>query len=410
MSAQQYIGNLGQLAQVGGGQKQLEEIMANAVARGVGNAKNISDLVATITGIANRRTSEAGVNVTAGVTSLMNRTVTSLMTSLPGAENEAARLSRAQLDMGNINSRVTGVGMELPSVVGFASLSQGFRDVSASGRVAMKKVNMEQIAQIESLQSRIEKGGPQKKELEQQLIGLTRMLNISEAYVDESGKLKAGGKEATAKLRESKVNEMMTYVAGATDSEGRALSPGIREWIKTKGKSKITEAERAAIGTFMQSSAEGASMILSEVGKDNEVVKANLGKMGPKTTAAAGIKIAEAGVEGKAVAQGQEVFGKNFEQALTKFSTDLTNVLNNIDPRKLQTNAAEAAEKMNIDFRTFETSVKTFDEVVKRLEQKLELTPVGEKVSNVVSSVGDSIKKTFEGHAKDTKSTMRNKL
>jgi hypothetical protein len=387
MTAQQYIGGLGQLAQVGGGQKQLEEIMANAVARGVGNAKNISDLLATVTGIANRRTSESGVNVTAGATSLVTRSVSALMTALPGDANEAARQARAALDIQNINARVTTTGMDLPSVVGFAGLSQRFPNVSAAGRIAMQRLTMEDVTQMESLQDKIGRAkGAEKTGLEREYIGLARTLGVSEAVVNEKGEIRADSKDFLKNIRTSKIDMVVSRLSGTGSGEE------VRRWLETGGKSKISEAGRAALKTFMDTSAEGAAQIMGIVGKENEVVKANIGGLKGSAKSMADVRTTQAAVEAGAITQGQGVFGKDFTDALSNFSKDFKATMEAVNPRELQKNAAEAAEKMNFNFSKFDGSVERFDAVVKRLEQKLELTPVGEGLSKAITSIGDKIR------------------
>lgn len=90
ISGEQYFQSLGQLNAVGAGNRSaanFEQILANAVERGVDNAKVLSDMTA---GVAELSSSFAqrGINVTSGVTSMLTGGLSASAVSMPGASEE----------------------------------------------------------------------------------------------------------------------------------------------------------------------------------------------------------------------------------------------------------------------------------------------------------------------------------
>ena len=382
MSTQQYVGNLGQLTQVGGGQKQLEEIMSNAVARGVGNAKNISDLVSIVTSIS----SKTGANVAAGAVSIVGRTVNALSTIMPGAENEQLRLARTQSALENINSRITSTGMDFPSITAFASLSQKFQGVSAQSRlVAQRDVTAQDISQIETLQKRIKGGNKEEAaEAEKELVSFTRLKGISEFYVNEKGGLKKDIEGITSGIKGSKATAFSSYLLG-TDADA---AKEFDAYMKSGGKTKLSEKTRGAVAAAARVMPEEAAAIIGKDLKDSIGIPINTTLTGG-AKAQADIRQIQAEAAGKVIQQGLDATGgKSSTEAFRTIADDFKKVFENFNPTDMQTKAVEAANQMNVNF---ENSIGKFDEAVNKLVDAIKLIPAGTKVKDTLSSMGSAL-------------------
>ena len=93
MSAEQYISMSGQLAGAGGGTKDLEDIMMNAVAAGMDNAKNIQQMVSATVGLSNNM-AKMGISGTTSAGNLL----TSTMMSIGGDKNIAAMAAESMIN------------------------------------------------------------------------------------------------------------------------------------------------------------------------------------------------------------------------------------------------------------------------------------------------------------------------
>jgi hypothetical protein len=90
ISGEQYFQSLGQLNAVGAGNRSaanFEQILANAIQRGVDNAKVLSDMTAGITELSSSF-AQRGINVTSGVTSMLTGGLSASAVSMPGASEE----------------------------------------------------------------------------------------------------------------------------------------------------------------------------------------------------------------------------------------------------------------------------------------------------------------------------------
>lgn len=93
VSAEQYIGMAGQLAGAGGGSADLEEIMKNAVAAGMDNAKNIQQMVSATVGLS-ANMAKMGISGTNSSASVLSAT----MASIGGDKNIAALAAESMIN------------------------------------------------------------------------------------------------------------------------------------------------------------------------------------------------------------------------------------------------------------------------------------------------------------------------
>ena len=109
MSAGQYVGDVAHLAGAGGGQKDMENIMANAVARGVDNAKSIAGMVASITSLSSAAASQ-GISSTAGNAQLFM----SRMDNMKGTGmSEEMKQAAAASNVGRLNALTSDTGLNI---------------------------------------------------------------------------------------------------------------------------------------------------------------------------------------------------------------------------------------------------------------------------------------------------------
>lgn len=155
MSADQFIGMTGQLANAGGSASDLEEIMRNAVAAGMDNAKNVQQMVSATVALSSNL-AKSGLQGAAGSAS---NVVGSLIQSLGGDKNTAALAAesmvniRANLDsdrglnIGNVyeDQQLRKLDPRLSTVQKetIAGLSQAeFNNLLTGGREAAEKMGL----------------------------------------------------------------------------------------------------------------------------------------------------------------------------------------------------------------------------------------------------------------------------
>jgi len=114
ISGEQYFQSLGQLNAAGAGNgsaANFEQILANAVERGVNGAKVLSDMTA---GVAELSSSFAqrGINVTSGVTSMLTGGLLASQTSMPGASEEM-RQSAVKSGIDRLSQLMRGGGSQI---------------------------------------------------------------------------------------------------------------------------------------------------------------------------------------------------------------------------------------------------------------------------------------------------------
>jgi hypothetical protein len=370
MSAQQYMGNMGQLTQVGGGQKQMEEIMANAVARGVGNAKNISDIVGLVTGIS----AKTGAGTTAGVTELVNRSLSNLEKAMPGQENEALRQSTTASLIGRTSEMMTGTGMDFASVLGMAKINKEFGDISQTTRMNLKRgADTGSIAQMNKL---LEDTSPEGQEKFKQFV---ESKGWGEAFYKDG---KYIGTEQAKKRAESITNIGVEQVAatgvGLTTTEQmsdiKTILKGDKAEIEKIPEQRRIRAQDALVTmTGVEGSGTASKGLLSRDFKD--IPKGKVGEIpkGEFTESQAQIDIARSKTDVKGVGTGAALEGKDVIDALSNMTKQFTKAMEDFKPGELQTKSVQASEKMTSDFSTvvnvdFKAAIKSLREAAELIK------------------------------------------
>jgi hypothetical protein len=189
MSAEQYLGGVGQLTQAGGGQKDMETILSNAVARGVDNAKSISGMVAGITSLSSSMASEGVSNVAGNSQLFMSR-----LDALQGRGlSEEMSQAMAMKGAGDISKMTSDTGLNIFTMQEQSGYSNQLSNISLAGRTNVQSVDH---ATLKSLQTKLAKGGEEAKQAK------TEMMQLGLAEFSESDLGKAVGvKEDTIATR-----------------------------------------------------------------------------------------------------------------------------------------------------------------------------------------------------------------
>jgi hypothetical protein len=378
MSAEQYMGNMGQLTQVGGGQKQMEEIMSNAVARGVGNAKNISDIVSLVTGMA----AKTGSASAAGTTAIVNRTMANLAEVMPGAEYEALRRQTTAALTDKTNEMISGTGMDFASVVGMAHINKDFGHLSQATRMVMKRdLSLDKIAEMEErLKDKSPEGEKAFKEY-------TQSIGMAEMLYDEEGKYIGADKarEAVGKLKKIAAKQVSTTTVGVADSKTREQY----EKHISGEKQELTEAETAKLGavaklaTGVTGAAEGQKGQFGENTAKSLPKVSGAPKEGPTSTIAGQVAAGKQ-VDVKGLGTGAALEGKDVIDALGNMTKQFTEAMKDFKPGELQTKSAQAAEKMTTDFSTIVNV--DFKNAIKSLREAAELIKGARGIKEFIST------------------------
>jgi len=355
----------------------MEEIMANAVARGIGNAKNISDIVAMVQGIS----SKSGANVAAGSTALVGKAMTALSGILPGAENEGVRKAQALGAIEQVNARATSTAMDFPSIMQMANLSSKFSDVTAQGRLVFQRdVKMQDIQQLKELEKRAK--GSDKKDAakaKEEFEKTVQVLGIEEFYIDKkTGKKKTNTEETTSALLGIKAKTITDSMVGSSEKTIKQA----QNFIESGGKTTIDAETRSAMKVpFAGQSAES----LAGAAGYGEIAK----KPVDKTLKDGASKIAEgrqsqAAMEQKVLDTGLGNKGTSPAEAFGNIAKDLEKALVKFNPAEMQLKAVQAADQMNLKF---DASMKTFDDGVDKLLKGLEQKDISGALSELINTL-----------------------
>lgn len=313
MSAESYLGNVGTLTQAGGGQKDMEAILANAVSRGMDNAKSISAMTTTIAGLSSAMANEGVSNVAGNAQTFMSR-----LDNLKGRglTDEMAQAMAAK-GTANIGALTSDTGLNIFTMQEQSGYSAGLPNVSLAGRTNVQSVD---LATLKSLRYKLAKGG---KEAEQARTEATQ-LGIGEF----------GDKELAAaeNVKVKTLASRMSYGGGISKERSEALLSG-----KITDKD-LTGAESAAVRMNVNTGV----ISLSDVNKAASSKTAT----GPGGTSQAAIDVTKAGAQAD-FKMFQSV--KDLGMTVGQLSTAMNTLAKNLEPNKAQAQSVGAANAMTLD-------------------------------------------------------------
>lgn len=370
-SAQDYLARIGQVAQVGGGDKQIEDILANAVARGVDDAKSFGDMVDSLSQL-------SGVSAASGVdvTGVVSR---GMLGALDFTRNngfdQRLNLNAVQQQMETVRGATADTGMTFASLIEQANLSNKFSDVSMAGRANIASVD---IYQAKAMEDAIRSGDIAKAKT------MSRRLGIGEIYFDEQGNVRKDAIDRASELVNTKERKIDSNISVLTGSS--AASERIR---KSKNRSPAEEAALTATGF----GAEGLESL-----RDEGFSKGSLkGLEGDAASAQLGTKVAPAIGRARLSGAGESIGG-----GLGEIAQQMASIATSLEPLKNMAKSSEAAGAMRLDTGSFDASVKDFDKAVQML-----IKAIGEKGGPGSSIVPTTVETTRDYRGNLIKNSSR---
>jgi hypothetical protein len=313
MSAESYLGNVGTLTQAGGGQKDMEAILANAVSRGMDNAKSISAMTATISGLSSAMANEGVSNIAGNAQTFMSRLD---ILQGRGMTDEMAQAMAAK-GAANIGALTSDTGLNIFTMQEQSGYSAGLPNVSLAGRTNVQSVD---LATLKSLKEKIAKGGA---EAEQARTEATQ-LGIGE-FGDKELQTAIDIKVKTTASR-------MSYGGGISKERSEALLSG------RISDRDLTAEETAAVRLNTNTGA----ISLSDVNRTASSKEAT----GPGGTSQAAIDTTKAGAQAD-FKMFQSV--KDLGMTVGQLSTAMNTLAKTLDPNKAQAQSVGAANQMQLD-------------------------------------------------------------
>jgi hypothetical protein len=269
MSAEQFIGMSGQLSGVGGGTKDLQEIMKNAVAAGMDNAKNIQQMVSATVALSGNM-AKIGVG---GATSAGNL-LSSTMQMVGGDKNIAALAAesminkRAAMDassdinLGNVfehaELRKLDPKMSTPELMALSTRTpQELQAIIEGGRDTAYKYGLEKV---------FDRGGVNAFKKASGIAAQSTAISLGVGTYGGVGDLE--------KIGRGQIDDL------STETRAMAANAGVAHWAlgiqagKPVNKGNITEAPSAAQDMQVANAARQVQMFSYGSGNDvNETLK-----------------------------------------------------------------------------------------------------------------------------------------
>ena len=335
-SAQDYLSRIGQMAQAGGGDKQIEDIMANAVARGVDDAKSFGAMVDSISSLSSGAASK-GIDIT----STMTRNVSASMDSLKGnGMNTQLNLNEAQQQAKHIADMTSDTGMNYASYVEQAGLSK--LGGSMLSRAALAKTQLPELQEVQ----RLVKENKFKEARE-----IANKGGYGSQLFEEDGTAKNNINEKAQSLvdvKEDKTGANMQLFAS------KASINAAMNKVRSGKKLDTTEHEILKAGGYTEA---GMKQIY-----DGKVAKGEIKPPTGDVEAGYGIKGAEAKSRAKQAESGEMDSG-----GLSAIAKNMQIAAEGLAPIADAIKAATSAATMKLETGTFDNSVAKFATAVEQL-------------------------------------------
>jgi len=367
MGAQEYIGNVARSAQAGGGDKQFEEVMANAVSRGVDNAKNISDLNNSIVGMSDRLGGALGKNVYAGVQKQMLGAMSALgETNLPESLKQAAAITATE----RLNRLTVNQEMDMPTAIRLGRIQQLLPGAGPLGSLAIAKTS---LADLQSYESQLEgaEGDPKKISAIQSTMRHAGL-----------GGLASGNPLQNVRGQISAATETLVNSAVFLSEDKRE---SLLDVSKTKNEKQYEELLKDPDVSAFASISGFDALMGSGAGKVNTTPKGKLKDV-------ASIKQTGAEQYVKEIEFVEKAAGSS-AKALNIFASAIEQVGNNLDQKSSANAAAQAATGLTLNTSSFDSSVKTFEESMVEFRKSMEYATAMKEAANIFSGSVDSFKK-----------------
>jgi hypothetical protein len=370
LGAEQYVGMTAQLTQVGGSSKQLEDIMAGAVNRGVSGAKVFADMTNAITSMSANLGGDRGINMTDTVTDMMNKSMGTMQKQYGNAMNHNQQIAAAQYGINQVRDLSVGHGQDFATAAQFSNISTAFPDMKP---VAVKRLVDTDISQIKNIRDMLDKNASKEK-----IGAATQGTALGQLVLDDSGNILPGAKENINKVYKNKQEAVANQFGFDTKVRENVLATIQGRGKQTQATMAITEMSDAALKAFADGKQDRPRITTDGTNKK--------GAMGAAqdfntATAEAAMKIVDLGTGAKGLSDA-------FVSAVDRINSKVKE----FDPNKMMTDSVSAAGTMTLDTKAFDTSVKSFSDAVKVLVSKISLGTIGDSPASGIQSEHRSFK------------------
>ena len=371
MSAQDYLGRVGQMTQLGGSQKDVEDILTSAVARGVDDAKSLDGLF-TMAQALSRDAASRGIGAVGAVQNAMGVGM-DIYKNLPIDESLKQNLVQSQLQQ-NI-SRMTNVAVDPANMIYMANMQKALPDAS--------KLGLSRLAGVSPLELKAYQSQYFKEARTNDLVPTVVQLaleNAREAFVDSQGRYR-GEKSVQASKLNAIYKGFQDYTNLLNPDEQKALYKA------------VTTEDISALDKFPNVSAilpPGAiPSAIAAYGQNYKVPKSPIVQLTGEAAAAKQAGAIDMSALTKQILQGgtaympfapSQVNAETGKQEAGGPMSGLTQLMmesavDKLDTQKAGEQAAEAAKGMTLDTSAFDKSIDNFDKAVNKLVEAI--APMG---------------------------------
>lgn len=350
MNEQQYMQSLTQLSNVGGNAAQnMEEILKNAVANGMDNAKSIAQMVQATSTLASK-SAAAGIDTLAGSTQVIGK----IMDRLEDAGVPInMRGAAAQQSAAFVDQTLSDKGLNLNTITRWQQTGAAFRGASMAQIRKLTSMNAEEMEQLR---------GPNGAAFAKR-VGLDNLL------VDPDGKVNP---DRLSEIQREQFTQVVNTVMprGMSESARRKFigAGSMSEVDRLNKEGGISDAE---MRDFRAAAAErGISLegTLGAVGAE----RARAGTVRTATEGGAGEidkqRQAEAEGQRRVLEQGREVI--DALGGLKGLTTALQDIAKNFNPKEMSEGVQKAAGKFDVPVQKFSEAVDKFASALDNTSKK----------------------------------------
>lgn len=353
MSAQSYMQRVGQVTTLGGGAKDVEEILASAVARGVDDAKSLEGIM----DLAQAMSRDSAARGIGAITEVQRGLSFGLEQYKDLPIDESLKRGLVGYQQQDVVNRIKAGGSRLGfEAMGFMStLTSQIPGMTSfeAGRLAGKDPReMEAVYRQYKDQLQLGKQVPDSV--------IAALGDYAGLFVDPStgrGRGRTGLDVAKAASVAMPLDAM--FASGLIPPEERSK---IMDAIKTNDISKLSPRTKNIVGGLI-SGAAGISGQAYQVPTTPTPLQPLTGEAGAAQLAA----IAQATGQSGQILQAQKMLGETAPMSL--ISQVMTTAARTADVEQAGKEAAQAGEKMTIDTSKFDASVTRFSEAVDKLSE-----------------------------------------
>jgi hypothetical protein len=341
-SPEQFMQARGAMSAAGGTNKDLEDILKNAVANGMDASKNIMEMVQATTSLS-QRSAAMGINVFGGAAAGLGKGIDALRA---GGVSENMATVAAQNAANFMNDTAQSRDLTLDNVIETARLRRAFPDAKLWQMEAMQTVNPAEARELRDLYKKGDTSGANK---------LGKRLGIGDAVKDLAGAealFESTNEQATRSLTGFGIDRGLEESVQEARRTGRPLTDEEQAFVNSAGRRRGVSGEAA---TAYVSGGAGARQGTISGGAPGGIVGG-----GEKQISAAAVG------DAKLFADGVENFNKAIG-GLANLGDTMKKITEVLKPEEFSKATAGAAKEFNIPVNAFGKSVTQFDNAVGKL-------------------------------------------